>query len=369
MIQSDGTIIAGHGRYQAATTRLDMDEVPVIILDHLSETQARALVIADNKLAENAGWNMEMLAAELYDLSEEFDDLTITGFDHDELDEMFAGYLEPPEEDAEETEEEIEEEDFGPPINPVSYKGDVWVLGNHRLMCGDCSKSENREKLLGKDKIDMVFTDPPYNINLYETSSRKEPIKRIENDNMPDDQFVLFLQEALIPASVMYVCFSWDVAHLFREAMIGIDRKPKCKIVWNKVNPAQNLDKYFKQYEEIFYYGPYGGEETLRGDIWQQKRQQNTVHPTMKPIELIEIAMDDNPKAKIVFDGFGGSGSTLIACENKKRRCRMFEMDRAYCDVIITRWQKHTGKKAVLEKTNKTFADMKQERANGKEKG
>ena len=146
----------------------------------------------------------------------------------------------------------------------------------------------------------------------------------------------------------MYVCCSWHYSHLFREALEKIGRKPKAMIVWNKVNPAQHLDKYFKQHEIIFYCGDYGGHKTLRGDIWTIKRQKNTVHPTMKPVELIEIALEDNKGKKIVFDMFGGSGSTMIACEKQSRNARLMELEPKYCDVIVKRWEEFTGKKAVL---------------------
>ncbi len=361
LVQSSGVIIAGHGRLEAATSRLEMKQVPVIILDHLSEKQARALVIADNKLGENAGWDESVLAQELHELEMDGFDLSITGFDSMELEDLLAPFDELPEEPPEEEEDDGEEEDFIPEV-PVSALDDVWILGNHRLVCGDSGSDKTRELLLQGEKVDMVFTDPPYNID-YEGVN--DTGRKIKNDKMSDKDFVSFLKKTLLPAPIMYVCFAWQVAHLFRDAMVGIKCTPKAKIVWDKVNPAQNLDKYFKQYEEIYYFGPFGGEKTLSGDIWVEKRQQNTVHPTMKPVELIERALSDNPKAKVVFDGFGGSGSTLMACENKRRYCRTIELDPAYCDVIVNRWQKHTGKKAILETSGKTFANMKEERLGG----
>ena len=165
---------------------------------------------------------------------------------------------------------------------------------------------------------------------------------------MEDSAFVDFLIQTLYGCETMYVCCSWHYAHLFREAMEQIGRKPKAMIVWNKVNPAQHLDKYFKQHEIIFYYGDYGGHKTIRGDIWTIKRQKNTVHPTMKPVELIEMALEDNKDKKIVFDMFGGSGSTMIACEKHNRHARLVELEPKYCDVIVKRWEDFTGKKATL---------------------
>ena len=217
-------------------------------------------------------------------------------------------------------------------------------IHSHRLMCGDSTDKATVELLMDGKKADMVFTDPPYNIG-YQGVSDKRTIK---NDKMTDEDFVDFLEKALMPCETMYVCCSWQYSHLFRQALENIGQKIKAMIVWDKVNPAQHLDKYFKQHEIIWYCGAFGGEKTLRGDVWQCKRQKNTVHPTMKPIELIGMALQDQPKKKIVYDGFGGSGSTLIACEQLDRTCYMMELDPKYCDVIIKRWEKFTGEKAVL---------------------
>ena len=212
-------------------------------------------------------------------------------------------------------------------------------IHSHRLMCGDSTSIDAVEKLMGGQMADMVFTDPPYNIG-YQGVSDKRTIK---NDKMTDEDFVDFLEKALMPCETMYVCCSWQYSHLFRQALENIGQKIKAMIVWDKVNPAQHLDKYFKQHEIIWYCGAFGGEKTLRGDVWQCKRQKNTVHPTMKPIELIGMALQDQPKKKIVYDGFGGSGSTLIACEQLDRTCYMMELDPKYCDVILQRYINLTG--------------------------
>ena len=143
--------------------------------------------------------------------------------------------------------------------------------------------------------------------------------------------------------------------------MEKIGRKPKAMIVWDKVNPAKHLDKYFKQHEIIFYYGDYGGHKTVRGDVWTIKRQKNTVHPTMKPVELIEIALQDNPTKRNVQDSFGGSGSTLIACEKTGRNAFLMELDEKYVDVIINRWQQFTGKQAIHEESGKTYEELSNE--------
>jgi DNA modification methylase len=343
LINGENTIIAGHGRLLAAR-KLGLDKVPAIVLDHLTKPQQRALVIADNQLALNAGWDMDMLKAEIEDLNLEDFDISLLGFD----DKFLDGLLEP------EPTQGLTDEDAVPevPETPKTVLGDVWVLGNHRLMCGDSTSIDAVEKLMDGRKADMVFTDPPYNIDYKGLTDKHQKIK---NDKMPDADFVDFLTQSLMGCETMYVCCSWHYAHLFREAMIKIARQPKAMIVWDKVNPAQNLDKYYKQHEIIFYYGDYGGQKTLRGDVWTLKRQKNTVHPTMKPVELIDMALVDNPSKKIVYDGFGGSGSTLISCEKNNRAARLMELDPKYCDVIIKRWQDFTGKQAVHAETGEPF--------------
>lgn len=304
-----------------------MKEVPCVCVEDLTPEQVNALRIVDNKSNESE-WDMDLLAVELAGLE-------LSGFDFD------FGLLD------DEQETEIVE-DEAPQVDeenePITKLGDIWQLGRHRLMCGDSTDKATVEMLMDGKKADMVFTDPPYNIG-YQGVSDKRTIK---NDKMTDDDFVDFLEKALMPCETMYVCCSWQYSHLFRQALENIGQKIKAMIVWDKVNPAQHLDKYFKQHEIIWYCGAFGGEKTLRGDVWQCKRQKNTVHPTMKPLELIGMALQDQPKKKIVYDGFGGSGSTLIACEQLDRTCYMMELDPKYCDVIIKRWETLTGEKAVL---------------------
>tara|TARA_B110000261_G_scaffold5852_1_gene6073 strand:+ start:287 stop:1462 length:1176 start_codon:yes stop_codon:yes gene_type:complete len=345
LVDGDNGIIAGHGRLMAAR-KLGLESVPSIRLTHLSEAQKRAYVIADNKLALNAGWDEELLSLELGELQAIDFDLSLIGFSEDELELLLVEEVEGL------TDEDAVPE---PPETPTTVEGDVWVLGNHRLMCGDSTSIDAVDKLMNGHKADMVFTDPPYNIDYQGVAKNHDKIK---NDKMSDSDFVQFLTDSVMGCETMYVCCSWHYAHLFRAAMINIGRTPKAMIIWDKVNPAQHLDKYFKQHEIIFYYGDYGGHKTLRGDIWQLKRQRNTVHPTMKPVELIDMAMVDHADKKIVYDGFGGSGSTLIACEKNHRDCMMMELDPKYCDVIIKRWQEFTGKQAINEGTGKPYLAM-----------
>ena len=344
IVDGESGIIAGHGRV-LAMQKLGMADVPVIDASHLTDVQRRAYVIADNKLALNADWDSEMLRVELDALGVDGFDIELTGFSLDEIADL----------QIEEVPEGLTDEDAVPeaPDEPVTVEGDVWVLGNkHRLLCGNATSIDAVEKLMDGQKADMVFTDPPYNIDYQGVKDKRDKIK---NDKMSDADFIDFLRQSIMGCETMYVCCSWQYAALFKQAMTDLSRAPKSMIVWNKVNPAQHLDKYFKQHEIIFYYGDFGGHKTLRGDVWEMKRQRNTVHPTMKPVELIDMAMEDQPGKKTVYDGFGGSGSTLISCEKNNRHCRMMELSTAYCDVIIKRFQEYTGKEAVLESTGETY--------------
>lgn len=349
LIDVGGGIIAGHGRVLAAR-KLNMSEVPCIRLEHLTEAQRRAYVIADNRLALNSGWDTEMLKVEFADLQELGFDLELTGFDLDEIKELLAPV----------GTEGLTDPDDVPelPETPITVPGDIWVMGKHRLMCGDSTSIDSVEALMAGQKADMVFTDPPYNIDYQGVKDKREKIK---NDKMPDKEFVDFLTQSLVGCETMYICCSWQYSHLFKQAMEAIGRKPKAMIVWDKVNPAQHLDKYFKQHEIIFYYGDFGGHKTLRGDIWQIKRQKNPLHPTMKPVELIEIAIQDQPDKLIILDTFGGSGSTLIACEKTGRQARLMELDPKYCDVIVKRWQDFTGKIAINAETGEPFGERSEQ--------
>lgn len=346
LIDEQGGIIAGHGRLMAAN-KLGLEQVPTITLVGLSEAQRKAYVIADNKLALNSGWDEELLSLEIEQLKELDFDIDLLGFDEDELADLLPEIEELPDGD----------EDAVPELqdDPVSKLGDIWQLGSHRLMCGDSTSIDAVEKLMDGQKADMVFTDPPYNIDYMGVAGNHGKIK---NDKMSDSDFVDFLTQSVHGCETMYVCCSWHYAHLFREAMVKIGRSPKAMIVWDKVNPAQHLDKYFKQHEIIFYYGDFGGHKTLRGDVWEMKRQRNTIHPTMKPVELIEMAIIDQPDKKVVADYFGGSGSTLIACEKMHRHARLMELDEKYVDVIIKRWQDYTGKQAIHIDSGKTYDEL-----------
>lgn len=339
VVDKDRIIVAGHTRFRASK-KLGFKQVPVSIIDNLTPEQINAYRIADNRTAEESEWDNELLKMEIKELEDKDFKLDLLGFNEDQLNDLLF-----------EEKQGLTDEDEVPetPEEPITKLGDIWKLGNHRLMCGDCTFIDNIDLVTKKEKIDMVFTDPPYNIDYQGVKDKR----KIKNDKMDDESFVDFLTSSLVGCETMYVCCSWQYAHLFREAMIKIARKPKAMIIWDKINPAQHLDKYFKQHEIIYYYGDFGGQKTLRGDVWNLKRKKNTLHPTMKPVELITMALGDQPNKKIIYDGFLGSGSTLIACEKMDRICYGMELDPKYCDVIVKRWEQFTGKKAELENGQK----------------
>ncbi len=339
VVDKDRVIVAGHTRFRASK-KLGLKQVPVSVIDNLTEEQINAYRIADNRTAEESEWDSELLKMEIKELEAKDFKLDLLGFNEDQLNDILF-----------EEKQGLTDEDEVPetPEEPISKLGDIWKLGNHRVMCGDSTFIDNIDLVTKKEKIDMVFTDPPYNIDYQGVKDKR----KIKNDKMDDESFVDFLTSSLLGCETMYVCCSWQYAHLFREAMIKIARKPKAMIIWDKVNPAQHLDKYFKQHEIIYYYGDFGGQKTLRGDVWNLKRKKNTLHPTMKPVELITMALTDQKDKKTVYDGFLGSGSTLIACEKLDRICYGMELDPKYCDVIIKRWENFTGKKAELENGQK----------------
>ena len=339
VVDKDRIIVVGHTRYRASK-KLGFKEVPITIADNLTPEQINAYRIADNRTAEESEWDNELLKMEIKDLEAKDFKLDLLGFNEDQLNDMLF-----------EEKQGLTDEDEVPeaPEEPISKLGDIWILGNHRVMCGDSTFIDNIDLVTKKEKIDMVFTDPPYNIDYQGVKDKR----KIKNDKMDDESFVDFLTSSLLGCETMYVCCSWQYAHLFREAMTKIARKPKAMIIWDKVNPAQHLDKYFKQHEIIYYYGDFGGQKTLRGDVWNLKRKKNTLHPTMKPVELITMALEDQKDKKTVYDGFLGSGSTIIACEKMDRVCYGMELDPIYCDVIIKRWENFTGLKAELENGQK----------------
>lgn len=346
LIDADGLIIAGHGRTVAAQ-RLNMKEVPCLRLTHLTDAQKKAYVIADNKLALNAGWDEEMLALELGDLQGLDFDLSLTGFDDDELNALLAEAVE---------DGLIDEDDAPPPPDePISKLGDIWQLGSHRVMCGDSTSIDAVDKLMDGNKADMVFTDPPYNVAF---NGRSGKFDVILNDDLSQTDFESFIEgwlqtfEAARPNS-FYICCNWAFYGILQSRL-----KPKACIVWAK--NVFGLGKgYRHQHEFILFDGLIDPEIKNESDLWQIAKDKNYQHPTQKPVELSERAIKNSSRPQnLILDYFGGSGSTLIACEKSQRKARLMELDPKYVDVIVTRWQDYTGKQAIHAETGKMFAEM-----------
>ncbi|HWR52214.1 MAG TPA: site-specific DNA-methyltransferase [Bryobacteraceae bacterium] len=366
LIGADNVIIAGHARLEAAR-KLCLADVPVIVLDHLSPSQRRALVIADNRLALSAGWDEEMLGLELEQLREDAFDLDLLGFDEDELASMLA--------DPDEPTQGLTDEDEAPavPEVPVSVTGDVWLLGTHRLMCGDARTASDLDRLLCGHTADLVFTDPPYNVD-YEGYTEER--LKIKNDRMSDTEFNQFLDAAfrsyrsiVKPGGSLYVCHASSCQREFQNTLEAAGFEVRCQIIWAKNTFAWGFGRYKFQHEPLFYCHVAGESDAWYGDksqstLWQEKKPAaNRLHPTMKPVELIERALMNSSKAgDVVVDLFGGSGSTLIACERRGRHARIMEIDPKYADVIVRRWQEHVGKDAVLEGDGRSFEEVSRER-------
>lgn len=352
---SDGIIVAGHGRL-AAAQKLGLEIVPVVVLDHLTPTQRRALVIADNRIAENAGWDDAMLRIELEALQLEGFDLDITGFDADALAELIAG--DEPDLDGQ------TDEDAVPEVGetPISRPGDVWVLGPHRLLCGDATVAEDYDRLMQGDVADMVFTDPPYNVNYANSAKDKMRGKdrAILNDNLGDG-FYDFLLAALTPTVAhchggIYVAMSSSELDVLQAAFRAAGGKWSTFIIWAKNTFTLGRADYQRQYEPILYGWPEGATrhwcgDRDQGDVWNIKKPtRNDLHPTMKPVELVERAIRNSSRpGNVVLDPFGGSGTTLIAAEKSGRIARLIELDPKYVDVIVRRWEDFTGKQAIRE--------------------
>jgi len=367
LVDTKAGIIAGHGRLLAAQ-KLGLEEVPVIVLDHLSEAQKRAYIIADNQLALNAGWDEDLLRAELAALQAENFDVDLLGFEDEELARLLA---------AQEATEGLTDEDAVPelPQTPVSVTGDLWILGDHRLLVGDATKQADVEKLMAGDFADLVFTDPPYNVD-YEGYTEER--LKIRGDRMSDAEFKQFLESAFQAfraiakhGASLYVCHSSSWQREFQNALESAGFEVRCQIIWAKNTFAWGFGRYKFQHEPIFYAHVAEQKDSWYGDksqstLWDEKKPAaNRIHPTAKPVELVERALLNSSKAgDIVADLFGGSGSTLIGCERRGRKARLMEIDPKYADCIVQRYQEYTGRKATLD-GGKTFEAIAQERRDG----
>ena len=361
LVDGSQGIIAGHGRLSAAR-KLGLAEVPVIELTHLTQAQKRAYVIADNRLALDAGWDEEMLAAELAELSEAGYDLDLTGFDHDELSDLMAG-----EETTTngETDEDAVPEDGGPTI---SRHGDVWICGEHRVLCGDATDADAYATLLADDVAGMVFMDPPYNVNYANSAKDKMRGKNraILNDNLGDG-FYDFLLAALTPTVAhcqggIYVAMSSSELDTLQSAFRAAGGHWSTFVIWAKNAFTLGRADYQRQYEPILYGWPEGADRHWcgardQGDVWNIKKpHKNDLHPTMKPVELVERAIRNSSRpGDVVMDPFGGSGTTMIAAHKSGRKARLIELDPKYVDVIVRRWQQFAGAQAIRQADGVAF--------------
>jgi DNA modification methylase len=356
---ADGVIIAGHARL-AAARKLRMTEVPVIVLDHLTPTQRRALVLADNRLALNAGWDEEMLRVELESLEEDGFDLDLAGFTDEEIEELLR--------DPEETFEGLTDDNAIPeePEHAVTVLGDVWVMGEHRLLCGDATNPEAMKTVLAGGLADMVFTDPPYNVDYEGKTARK---LKIGNDTL-GGKFHEFLREACtnmlaVTKGAVYICMSSSELHTLHQAFTDAGGYWSTFVIWAKHHFTLGRSDYQRQYEPILYGWRKGVDHFWcgardQGDIWFIKRPASSQeHPTMKPVELVERAIRNSSKSRdTVLDPFAGSGTTVIACEKSGRQARLIELEPRYCDVIVRRWQAYSGREAKLESDGRSYREV-----------
>lgn len=342
VIDKNNVIVAGHTRYKAAK-KLKMSEVPCIIADDLTDEQIKAFRLADNKVAEKAEWDFDLLNAELDDIID--------------LDMELFGFEDALQDDAEEAVEDEFEVEL--PAEPKSKLGDIYQLGNNRLMCGDSTVLEDVEKLMGGEQADMLLTDPPYNVN-YEGKT-KDKLK-IKNDKMDNDNFRQFLIDAfsnadmvMKPGAVFYIWHADSEGYNFRGACFDVGWTVRQCLIWNKNSMVMGRQDYQWKHEPCLY-----GWKEGAGHLWASDRKQTTVinfdkptrndmHPTMKPIPLFDYQIKNNTKGgDVVLDLFGGSGTTIMACEQNGRHGYCMEYDPRYVDVIVDRWEKFTGAKAVL---------------------
>lgn len=374
LIDENDQIIAGHGRLSAAHL-LKIEEVPCIRLSHLSETQKKAYVIADNKLALNAGWDDAMLALELKDLESEDFDLSLTGFNEDELAKLLVeaveGQTDP--DDVPEVQE-----------TAITVLGDIWTLGKHRLMCGDSTKIDDVDRLMTGQKADMVFTSPPYNANtkagdgdIFNKKKSKKLYSEGYSDNLTSDDYIKFASD------VLEICFLntdgfifWNVSYnsnskneYIKQIFNRLDFLVE-QVCWKKTSTIPFKGCLMRDWEPIYIFSTNKqnlNTKTVVSNFWQISNtgSQQKNHKACFPVELPEKGISlVNKNSGIIYEPFCGSGTTIIASEKNDRECRAMELDPKYCDVIIKRWQDFTGKKAIHSESGKSFDEMSNERSN-----
>jgi len=387
LIGDDGEILAGHGRVLAAK-ELGLAAVPTIKLSHLSAAERRAYVLADNKLALNAGWDSEILAIELQALIDLEFDMSLTGFSLAEID-LTLDRAQEASPAATDKAADLVPEPSGP---VVSQMGDLWLLGRHRLLCGDARSTEDVRRLVGEAKVDLIFTDPPYNVPIDGHVSGLGAVKHREfafaAGEMTPAEFTKFLTTTLGCAAgvardgaIAFVCMDWRHMREVLDAGEAVFSELKNLCVWNKTNGGMG-SFYRSKHELIFVYkigttphtNSFGLGDTgrYRTNVWDyagisslgSTRQADlAMHPTVKPAALVADAIRDcSRRGEMVLDVFGGSGTTLIAAELTGRRACVLEYDQAYCDTIVARWQAYTGKQAVLAEGGETFEAIAERR-------
>jgi DNA modification methylase len=360
VVDTEHTIIAGHTRWLAAK-KLKMEKVPVLVAKNLTPEQVKAYRIADNRLSEEAEWDSDLLCQELASLKELEVDLSLTAFSEIELTKILGELSEPDQESL---------DGLMPHNIVVSQPGDIWELGPHRVMCGDATSATDLAQLMNGDKADLIFTDPPYNVDYLQAHGAFKG-RRIQNDHMNPAAYLQFLQTAFAhavavsrPEASWYVCHAAQFQGLVQQALESNQLIIRSQIIWTKNHFVLNRGRYKMQHELIYYAYRRGQTDAWYGDraqstVWPfDKPLSNDLHPTMKPWALVQKALHNSSvTGDRVLDMFGGAGSTLIAAEHAHRQAYVVEIMPQYVDVIVRRFEKHTGKAAVLSGTDRTFAD------------
>ena len=348
VVDNDNIIVVGHTRYQASR-KLGYTQVPITKINNLTKEQINAYRIADNRTNEEAEWDDELLALEIKDLEMKDFDISLTGMDKPELDKILFE-----EKQGNTDDDEVPEA----PEEPITKPGDIWQLGNHRIICGDSTLPETYQKLLADKKVDLYLTDPPYNVAYV---GKTKDALTIQNDKQTDDQFQEFLKNAFTNSTEylklggsFYIWHSDSEGLLFRLAVNDANLKLRQTLIWSKNTMVMGRQDYQWQHEPCLYGWKEGASHT-----WYSDRKQTTIlnferptssklHPTMKPVKLISYLINNSTKQEdIVLDSFLGSGSTLIACEKLQRICYGIELDPKYCDVIVKRWEQWANAKAT----------------------
>jgi DNA modification methylase len=354
VVDKNMVVIVGHTRLLAAKS-LGLNEVPIHVADKLTDRQVKAYRLADNRTNEYASWDIDLLGLEIRELDDLGFDLDLTGFNNKELANLLIdpdlGYAD---------EDAVPE----PPEEPISKSGDLWILGEHRLLCGDSTNLEDVEHLMDGQKADMVFTDPPWNVN-YGTNLNGGRCKdrTILNDHMKEDEWATFVSDfcgclnvASKSGAIVYLVMSAQEWPQIDKGLRYADFHWSSTIIWAKDTLVLSRKDYHTQYEPIWYGWKKGSARLVevtdrkQSDLWEVERPKvSKLHPTTKPIELVERAVNNSSHwGDVVIDLFGGSGSTLIACQKNGRKARLMELDPKYCDVIVKRWEDFTGEKATL---------------------